>query len=87
MNSSCINLELPNEILLSLKETTVSFEKKILLLAALKLYETGKLSSGLASKMAGMSRIQFLLNLYEYKISPFQVDKDDIESEINNARI
>lgn len=50
-------LDIPEEILISLKETTQEFSKDILMLAAVKLFELGKLSSGRAAQLAWMSRI------------------------------
>ena len=45
-------LEIPEEILVSLKESSHEFSKDILILAAVKLYELGKLSSGRAAQLA-----------------------------------
>jgi len=47
----------------------------------LKLYELGKISSGKAAKLAGISRVDFLMKLGRYKVSPFQVDLNEIIEE------
>ena len=80
-----INLEIPEEILLSLKETPSSISQEILLLAAVKLFELGKLSSGRAAQLAGMSRLQFLTTLEKYKVSVFNFPADELEQDIYNA--
>jgi len=50
-------------------------------LLAVKLYELGKISSGKAAKLAGLRRVNFLLKLSEYKVSPFQVSMNEILEE------
>jgi predicted HTH domain antitoxin len=50
------------------------------ILAAVKLYELGRLSSGRAAELAGMSRVEFLLALGRYKVFPFEAELRDLES-------
>jgi predicted HTH domain antitoxin len=50
------------------------------MLAAVKLYEMGRLSSGRAAELAGMSRVEFLLNLSRYKVFPLTAELDDLEN-------
>jgi predicted HTH domain antitoxin len=78
MNGNIFTIPYTDDILLSLKETKDQFEENAKLLLALKLYELGKISSGKAAKLAGLDRITFLLTLNKYKISPFQMDIDEI---------
>ncbi|MDD1417527.1 UPF0175 family protein, partial [Dolichospermum sp. ST_con] len=47
---SSISLEIPEEVLISLKETPESLSREISILAAVKLYELGKLTSGRAAQ-------------------------------------
>jgi predicted HTH domain antitoxin len=81
MNGNILTIPYTDDILLSLKETKDQFEENAKLLLALKLYELGKISSGKAAKLAGLDRISFLLTLNKYKVSPFQVDIDEILAE------
>lgn len=81
MNGNILTISYTDDILLSLKETKEQFEESAKLLLALKLYELGKISSGKAAKLAGMDRITFLLTLKKYKVSPFQMDVDEILAE------
>lgn len=78
MNGNILTIPYTDDILLSLKETKEQFEENAKLLLALKLYELGKISSGKAAKLAGLDRITFLLTLNKYKVSPFQMDIDEI---------
>ncbi|WP_071188451.1 UPF0175 family protein [Trichormus sp. NMC-1] len=82
---STVSLEIPEEILISLKETPESLTKEIQILAAVKLFELGKLSSGRAAQLAGMSRVEFLTILGRYQVSPFSLTLEQLEQDVNNA--
>ena len=49
------------------------------MLAAVKLYELGRLSSGRAAELAGVPRVEFLLALGRYKVFPFEAELNDLE--------
>ncbi|MCP4695442.1 MAG: UPF0175 family protein [Gammaproteobacteria bacterium] len=80
-----IQLELPEEPLLSLKETPQEFAREIKLLAALKLFELGRLSSGRAAQLAGLSCVAFLLKLHDCKISPVHMSREELRQDCANA--
>ncbi len=81
MKENILNIKYSDDVLLSLKESKEEFEEEAKYLLALKLYELGKISSGKAAKIAGLSRVAFLMRLGRYKVSPFQVDFDEILEE------
>jgi len=54
-----LTIEYPSEILWALQEEPDEFEADAKLLLAFKLYETGRLSSGLAAQMAGIRESPF----------------------------
>ena len=62
--------------------TTEEIEQHIRLMAALKMFELGKISSGKASELAGMSRIEFLEACGRYRVSIFNYPDDQAETEI-----
>jgi len=80
-----VQIDLPEEPLISLKETPESFGQKMKLLAAVKLFELGRLSSSRAAQLAGISRVAFLLALGRYQVSPFQLTPAELAQDIANA--
>ena len=75
-----ISIEIPESILIAEKTDEVSFAKELRVLAAVKLYEMGRLSSGRAAELAGMPRVEFLMSLGRYKVFPFASELNDLES-------
>ena len=75
-----IVISVPEKVLLAEKTDEASFAREVRMLAAVKLYELGRLSSGRAAELAGMSRVEFLLSLGRYKVFPFEAELHDLES-------
>ena len=80
-----IQLEVPEEVLIGLKETPETIAKQLKLLAAVKLFELGKLSSGRGAQLAGISRVEFLMLLGDYQVSPFSLTTEELERDVENA--
>ena len=74
-----IVIDVPEKVLLAEKTDEAGFAREIRVLAAVKLYELGRLSSGRAAELAGMSRVEFLLELGRYKVFPFESELRDLE--------
>jgi len=70
-------MELPDE--LNLKEDEVKMA------ALAKLYELGKISSGKAAKLLGISRVEFLDLLGKYKVQIEPDTEEELLKDIENA--
>ncbi|MBW2309451.1 MAG: UPF0175 family protein [Deltaproteobacteria bacterium] len=81
MKENVLHIPYSEDLLLSLKESKEQFEQNARFFLAVKLYELGKISSGKAAKLAGLGRVQFLLKLGQYQVSPFQVSMEEILEE------
>jgi predicted HTH domain antitoxin len=80
-----LQIKLPDEILISLKQRPEELSKQIRVAAAMKLYEMGKLSSGRAAQLAWMSRIGFLQALGDDGVSMLDLTEEDLEQDLRNA--
>lgn len=79
MSNQQVTINIPEKVLLAEKTDAASFAQEIQMLAAVKLFEIGRLSSGRAAELAGMTRVEFLLNLNRYQVFPFAAELDDLE--------
>ena len=79
-------LQYSHEILGILGKEADELEKEGRLLLALKYYESGELSSGLAAQLAGISRTEFIYVLGKRGLSPFGETPEDLEESLANAR-
>lgn len=59
-------------------------EQHIRLMAALKMFELGKVSSGKAAELAGMSRVEFIETCGRYHVSVFNYMPEELENEIKS---
>lgn len=78
MSTRHIVIEVPEKVLLAEKTDEETFARELPVLAAVKLYELGRLSSGRAAELAGMSRVEFLSSLSRYKVFPFEAELRDL---------
>lgn len=83
---STLKIEYPPEVLWALQQDPEEFREQARLLLALKLYETGKLSTGLAAKLAGVPRVTFLFLLGRHGLSPFGEEPNDLAQDLSDAR-
>jgi predicted HTH domain antitoxin len=86
MFSRQIVINVPEKVLLAEKTDETAFARELAILAAVKLYELGRLSSGRAAELAGMPRVEFLLTLSRYKVFPFEAELRDLESSHARSR-
>jgi predicted HTH domain antitoxin len=77
-----ITLEYPEDLESAVQTTPEELNAQIRLMAALKMFELGKLSSGKAAELAGMSRVEFLEQCGRYRVSVFNYSPEELEAEL-----
>lgn len=80
-----LTIAYPETVLLALKESPETFETEARLLLAVKLYELGKVSSGTAATLAGLSRVAFMFALGRFGVSPIGVEPDELAEDLERA--
>ncbi len=85
MATNVLTIPYPEELLLYLKENPEQFEAEARLLLAVKLYELGKVSTGMAARLAGMSRVAFMFALARFGLSAIGTDADELAQDMANA--
>lgn len=83
--NSLLTIEYPDTYPDLLQETREQFENEAKMAMAVKLFELKKLSSGMASVLAGMDRVSFLLKLHQYNVPIIDESQDELISDIKNA--
>jgi predicted HTH domain antitoxin len=78
-------VEYPEGLPELLKLSEEQFAAEVRFLAAAKLFELGKLSSGKAAAMAGLGRVEFLHKLGAYGFHAINLDDEQIEAELKAA--
>ena len=81
MSTRSVVLDIPEKVLLAQKMDADSFARELRMLAAVRLYEMGRLSSGRAAELAGVPRVEFLLNLRRYQVFPLEAELLTLEGE------
>ena len=85
-NTSMVSIEYPDELRVSLKYKRAEFADEIKKISLIKLYELGKISSGMAAKVLDISRVDFIELLGKYKVSIFPYeDKEELREDLKNA--
>jgi len=75
-----ITISIPDSVLRAENTDSKNFAREICMLAAVKLYELGHLTSSRAAELAGVSRVEFLSSLGRYKVFPLEAELRELES-------
>jgi predicted HTH domain antitoxin len=81
-NMEKLTIEYPEGLETAVATTRGEFEAQIRLMAALKMFELGKLSSGKAAQLAGISRVEFLEMCGRYHVPVIHYTAEEIEAEL-----
>lgn len=80
-----LQVDIPPSLPDSVQQTPEEFAREAKLAMAAKLYEMGRLSSGTAAALAGVSRVQFLHELQHYKVPMIDLDAGELGQDIAHA--
>jgi len=80
-----ITLNIPSQLPDAIQCSEDEFAQEAKMAMACKLYEMGKLSSGMAAQIVGLDRVAFLLQLSRYGVPMIDLERDELLADINNA--
>lgn len=74
-------LDIPEEAFSSLRQSPEGFAFEMRIAAAAKWYELGRLSQAKAAEVAGLSRADFIAQLFRFGVSPIQLRPGELAAE------
>jgi len=81
-----IEIEVPEELLINLKQSDEEFKKELKLIIAIDLYKKSKLSLGKAAEISGFSKLGFIDMLNFRGETVFNYSEDEIARELRNIQ-
>ena len=81
-----LTISYPDSLPQTLHLSTSEFEREACMAMAVKLFDTGRLTSGQAAGLVGMPRIHFLYELGRWGVAALQTPEDDLENDLTVAR-
>ena len=82
MKTEELKIKYPSGFEHAVHMTKEEMEQHIRLMAALKMFELGKVSSGKAAELAGISRVEFFEVCGRYRVSVFNYPPEEAEKEL-----
>jgi predicted HTH domain antitoxin len=80
-----VQFDLPEDVFSALRSTPEAFADELRLAAAVKWFESGRISQGKAASVAGVSRRAFHDALSRYGVPAFQLSEDDLRDELSRS--
>jgi predicted HTH domain antitoxin len=77
-----LSIDYPDNFTASFNQSKDAFEREAKMAMAVKLFEMGRLTSGQAAHMAGVSRVQFLLECSRFGVPSVSWEQEEIEAEL-----
>ena len=81
-----VSIDIPEDLLSTLREQPAELSQEIRLLAALHYFEEKRLSLGQAARFAGLNRLDFLDALNARGVPAFDLSVEDAKAEVQAAQ-
>lgn len=81
---TAITIQIPDSVLPVLHLDPVGFAEEMRLVAAIKWYELRRVSQEKAAEIAGVSRADFITALSQARVSPFQLNAEELREELHD---
>lgn len=78
-------VQIPQSLPDAMQRSPEEFAREAKMAMAVKFYEMKRLSSGMAAQLAGVPRVEFLLELQRYGVPVIDLSADEIASDAANA--
>jgi predicted HTH domain antitoxin len=83
--TNALLIDVPEHVLSLFAQTPEAFAKEMRLAAAIEWYREGRISQGHGAEIAGMSRVEFLDELFRAKVPACQVTVDELMEEVDRV--
>jgi predicted HTH domain antitoxin len=77
-----VNIEVPSALPSALGKRPADTAREIQLMAALKLFECGRISGGMAAEFAGVPRAEFVALCGQYGVGVFQQTAEELIADV-----
>jgi predicted HTH domain antitoxin len=78
-------IEVSDETLAAMRRDPGEYASELRVAAAAKLYELGRVSQEVAAEIAGLNRVEFLLALSRFQVTPFQDTRASLQDELERG--
>lgn len=76
-------LDFPETTFAVFQQTPLELASSLKIAALVKWYEEGRVSQSKAAEIAGISRQEFMEQLYYQHVSPYQLEEGELEKELS----